>query len=102
MEIETLEGKTYRIHVKGTISSIEDSDRIIETMKNAIEQDPEVEIDLIIEDSYIMLSRLIGNLLKLIKKDGKKVSLYAGENNLISLLSKLGLQEVFNVQKFVK
>lgn len=102
MEINTLTSNIFQIHVTDTISTIEDSDKIVNEIKNCIETDSSKEIQLVIEDSYIMLSRLIGNLLKIIKKDGTKVTVFAGEDNLITLLGKLGLKEVFNVKKYKK
>ena len=99
MEISVENGAVIKVSVAGTISTIEDSDSIVTHIKDAASQHPNKEIHLVIEDSYIILSRLIGSLLKLIKQDNLKISMFAGEENLVNLLKKLGLDEVFNVRK---
>ncbi|MCV6608403.1 MAG: hypothetical protein OIF32_09330 [Campylobacterales bacterium] len=88
-----------KVFVKGTIDTVKNSDKIITEVIKANEENSGKQIQLIIEDSYIVLSRLIGNLLKLIKTDKLDIKLYIGEDNLITLLTKLGLKEVFQLEK---
>lgn len=102
MDITTESGSVTKIFVKGTIDSVEHSDQIIKKVNDVFSNDHSKPIQLIIEDSYIILSRLIGNLLKLINVDKVDLTLLAGEDNLIELLTKLGLQEPFKLEKYNK
>ncbi len=99
MTINTSYGAVSKVIVSGTIDSIENSDKIIDEIKNAYKKDTSKQVQLVISDSYIMLSRLIGNLLKLINVDGVNLKLLAGEDNLIVLLTKLGLNDAFQLEK---
>ena len=100
MDITTKFGNTTEIIVENIIDSVEYSDRILKEVNDSFRKDPSKPIWLIIKDSDIILSRLIGNLLKLINVDKVDLTVKAGKDNLVELLSKLGLKEALKLEKY--
>jgi hypothetical protein len=56
-----------------------------------------VRLELI--DSISLTSSVIGYLTRIALKDGKRVELHVGDDNVIELLRDLGLIDVFSIQK---
>ena len=93
MELET---EKETLHIRGTILSVADFERIkeqIESIKN------HKEIILRVYDSLVINSSLIGYLVKLINQENITIHIQAGQDILIELLEDIGLHATFNVTK---
>lgn len=85
------------VKITGNIKSVSDFQTIKSTLDSVIVNNS--SINLIIEDSISITSSVIGYLNKLILKDGIKLTMSVGNDDLISLLNDLNLSSVFNVRK---
>jgi hypothetical protein len=94
MEIST-SGST--ITINGNIKSVGDFQSIKSTIDGVTANNS--KITLIIADSISITSSVIGYFNKLILKDGIKIDMRIGNDDLISLLDDLNLTSVFNVRK---
>ncbi|WP_373072041.1 hypothetical protein [Sulfurimonas sp.] len=94
MEIST-SGSTVTIN--GNIKSVGDFQTIKSTMDSVTANNS--QITLVIADSISITSSVIGYFNKLILKDGIKIDMRIGNDDLISLLDDLNLTSVFNVGK---
>lgn len=94
MEIST-SGSTVTIN--GNIKSVGDFQSIKSTIDDVTANNS--QITLIISDSISITSSVIGYFNKLILKDGIKIDMKIGNDDLISLLDDLNLTSVFNVRK---
>jgi len=87
----------YVITINGNISSVSDFEKIKDNIEQLRTQYD--KITLRIHDSLVINSSLIGYLVKIVKQDGMKVNLLAGNNILYELLDDLALSEILNLQK---
>lgn len=94
MEIST-SGST--VTIDGNIKSVADFQSIKSTIDSVIANNS--QITLVITDSISITSSVIGYFNKLILKDGIKIDMKIGNDDLISLLDDLNLTSVFNVRK---
>jgi hypothetical protein len=85
------------VTISGNIKSVNDFQAIKEKMDSVIASNS--ELTLIIEDSISITSSVIGYFNKLILKDGIKIKMLIGNDDLISLLDDLNLTSVFDVRK---
>ncbi|QFR48386.1 hypothetical protein FJR48_01050 [Sulfurimonas lithotrophica] len=85
------------VKITGNIKSVSDFQTIKSTLDSVVVNNS--SINLIIEDSISITSSVIGYLNKLILKDGIKLTMSVGNDDLISLLNDLNLSSVFNVRK---
>lgn len=86
-----------KVTIIGNIKSVNDFQSIKSTLDGVVVNN--TSVDLIIEDSISITSSVIGYLNKLILKDGIKITMSIGNDDLISLLDDLNLSNVFNVRK---
>ncbi len=89
----------YRVNVKEVIKTIEDSGTFKKELTDIVTSDPKASIEVHVLDSYIITSSIIGTLMKLIQKDGAKISVYTYNADLFELLDKLNLVQLLNVKK---
>lgn len=85
------------VTISGNIKSVGDFQSIKSTLDNVVASNS--KITLVIEDSISITSSVIGYFNKLILKDGIKIDMKIGNEDLISLLDDLNLTSVFNVRK---
>ncbi|MCW8837178.1 MAG: hypothetical protein OQJ77_04690 [Thiovulaceae bacterium] len=85
------------VTITGNIKSVSNFQTIKSTLDGVAANNP--SINLIIEDSISITSSVIGYLNKLVLKDGIKLTMSVGNEDLISLLNDLNLSSVFNVRK---
>ena len=86
-----------KVTIDGNIKSVSDFQTIKSTMDSVVETNDEVT--LVITDSISITSSVIGYFNKLILKDGIKIEMLLGNEDLVSLLEDLNLTTVFNVRK---
>jgi len=86
-----------KVTLNGNIKSVSDFQNIKSTLDDVTASN--AEITLLIADSISITSSVIGYLNKLILKDGIKINMLVGNDDLISLLNDLNLSNVFNVRK---
>lgn len=94
MEISVSDSK---VTIDGNIKSVSDFQTIKSTIDKVVETNN--QITLVITDSISITSSVIGYFNKLILKDGIKIEMLLGNDDLISLLEDLNLTSVFNVRK---
>ena len=85
------------VTISGNIKSVGDFQSIKSTLDSVVTSNS--QITLIIKDSISITSSVIGYFNKLILKDGIKIDMRIGNEDLISLLDDLNLTSVFNVRK---
>jgi hypothetical protein len=99
MKIEkTKETFGTKLIVEGLIKSVEDSAAFKEALNQAYTAHPSEPIAIHIKDSFIITSSIIGTLLKMIKKDNVKISMFIYQNDLFELIQKLNLVELLNAK----
>jgi len=99
MKIEKIkEAAGVKLIVTGLIKSVEDSATFKEAALEAFTANHNAQITIHIKESFIITSSIIGTLLKMIKKDGAKISLYIYQNDLFELIKKLNLVELLNAR----
>jgi hypothetical protein len=86
-----------KVTIDGNIKSVSDFQTIKSTMDSVVESNN--NIILVITDSISITSSVIGYFNKLILKDGIKIEMLLGNDDLIALLDDLNLTSVFNVKK---
>jgi len=86
-----------KVTIDGNIKSVNDFQTIKSTIDDVVENND--QMTLIISDSISITSSVIGYFNKLILKDGIKIEMLLGNDDLISLLEDLNLTSVFNVKK---
>ena len=100
MNLETnVYGEYINITITGTIKTITNTQAIKEALKTTHEQYPEAIINLIIKDSFIITSAVIGFLIKSIKMDKMNVYVLVHSEELYSMLDDMNLIELMNVKK---
>lgn len=100
MTLEVKEsGGSANIHIYGVIKSMDDSLAIKQSITEQYMKDKGVKIILVIEDSFIMTSSVIGTILKMIQKDKMNISIHVRNAELIELLQKLNLVQLLNVTR---
>jgi hypothetical protein len=87
-----------KLVVEGLIKSVEDSATFKEALAQAYAAYPSEPIAVHIKDSFIITSSIIGTLLKMIKKDNVKISMFIYQNDLFELIQKLNLVELLNAK----
>lgn len=87
------------IHIDDNIKSLGDNDAIKYAIENAWHDDSDKQIDIIIKDSFIITSSVIGFLIKFIKKDKMKISLKIYNSELYEMLDDMSLIQALNVKK---
>ncbi|MEF3191628.1 MAG: hypothetical protein K6347_03625 [Campylobacterales bacterium] len=100
MSIEIKENRTpemVEVVVSGTIKSVDDSMKIKEALIAALATDKSVALRLVINDSFIVTSSVIGFLLKLIQKDRINLTVVAKKSELYELFESLRLVSLLNV-----
>jgi len=86
-EIENV-GNVLRITIHGHVTGVSEVIVLKEIMDNNTESS---NIELIINDAYVIPSMLIGALLKKVHADKKKVSIQTSQKRLKTLISELSL-----------
>lgn len=89
---------TAEVTVLGHIKSIEDYQKIKDTVKSLV-SDGNKSIVVKIPDSMSMTSSVIGYFLKLINRDHVKISMLVKDERLYNILDAMKLIAVFDVQK---
>ncbi|NWF66625.1 MAG: hypothetical protein HXX81_04055 [Campylobacterales bacterium] len=85
--------------VNGNIKSVEDSTILKDELAKAISQLKTRVLNLFIEDSFIITSSVIGNLVKLIQKDKVPLYIFVKNNDLYKLLENMNLITVLNIKR---
>ncbi len=95
--------KVHREHIEiivtGTIKTIANAQAIKEAVNKAHQQHPDAIINLMIKDSFIITSSVIGFLMKSIKMDKMNLYVNVGSEELYTMLDDMNLIEVMNVRK---
>jgi len=95
--------KVHREHidiiVTGTIKTIANAQAIKEAIRKTHEQHPDAIINIMIKDSFIITSSVIGFLLKSIKMDKINLNVNIGCEELYTMLDDMNLVEEMNVKK---
>jgi hypothetical protein len=100
LQIKTVKTATgHRVNIKEVIKTIEDSGSFKKELTDIVSSDPHSTVEVHILDSYIITSSIIGTLMKLIQKDGAKISIHTYNADLFELLDKLNLVQLLNVKK---
>ncbi len=100
MEIKTkVDGDTTIITVTGVIISIDDSSKIKEEIIKQEAAYPGNNVELVIEDSYLIPSSLIGALLKMIHENKIPISVLTKNEQLYYLIQRLKLTELLRVRE---
>lgn len=98
-----LETKVHSDHVDivitGTIKTIANAQIIKETIRNAHEEYPGTIINLIIQNSFIITSSVIGFVIKSIHLDKIALHVNVGSEELYTMLEDMNLIEMMNVRK---
>ncbi|KJR41950.1 hypothetical protein MCHI_002152 [Candidatus Magnetoovum chiemensis] len=89
---------TSEVTITGHIKTIEDYQKIKQTINSLIEKGLK-ELTLRIPDSLSMTSSVIGYLLKLVYENNISLSLFVCDDRLYNLLEVLNLATVFNVKR---
>ena len=90
------------IYIDENIKSIGDNDKIKHAIEQAWKNDNDANIDIYINDSFIITSSVIGFLIKFIKKDKMKISIYVYNEELYEMLDDMNLVEALHVTKVLK
>lgn len=90
------------IYIDENIKSIGDNDKIKHAIEQAWQNDNDANIDIYINDSFIITSSVIGFLIKFIKKDKMKISIYVYNEELYEMLDDMNLVEALHVTKVLK
>lgn len=100
MEITVkITNKSVEIKATGIIVSLDDSSKIKEEIVKQEAANPGKNIELIIEDSYLIPSSLIGALLKMIHENKTPISVLTKNEQLYYLIQRLKLTELLNVKQ---
>jgi len=100
MEIKTkIEDDAVVISATGIIVSIDDSSKVKEEIIKQEAANPGKNIDLIIEDSYLIPSSLIGALLKMIHENKTPISVLTRNEQLFYLIQRLKLTDLLRVRQ---
>lgn len=95
--------KVHREHVDiivtGTIKTIANAQAIKESIHKAHQQYPDAIINLMIKNSFIITSSVIGFLMKSIQMDKMNLYVNVGSQELYEMLDDMSLIEVMNVRK---
>jgi len=95
--------KVHREHVEilvtGTIKTIANAQAIKEAIRKTHEQHPDAIINLMIKDSFIITSSVIGFLIKSVKMDKVNLQVNVGCEELYAMLDDMNLVEIMNVRK---
>ncbi|KFL35140.1 hypothetical protein JU57_02250 [Sulfurospirillum sp. SCADC] len=87
------------IVVSGTIKTIANAQTIKEAIRKAHEQHSDTIINLIIKDSFIITSSVIGYVIKSIEMDKIALHVNVGSEELYEMLEDMNLIDVMNVRK---
>jgi hypothetical protein len=90
------------IVITGTIKTIANAQTIKEAIRKTYEQFPNAMINLIIKDSFIITSSVIGFVIKFIKMDKMALHVNIGSEELYEMLEDMNLVEMMNVRKAYK
>ncbi len=85
------------ILITGTIKTIGNAQAIKDAIRQAHEQHPCIIINLMIQDSFIITSSVIGFLIKSIKMDKMNLHVKVGSEELYEMLNDMNLIEIMNV-----
>ncbi len=85
------------ILITGTIKTIGNAQAIKDAIRQAHEQYPHISINLMIQDSFIITSSVIGFLIKSIKMDKMNLHVKVGSEELYEMLDDMNLIEIMNV-----
>jgi len=87
------------ITVLGTIKTIANAQAIKEAIRKTHEQHPDTIINLVIKDSFIITSSVIGYVIKSIEMDKIALHVNVGSEELYEMLEDMNLIDVMNVRK---
>ncbi len=90
-----IEKSGNRVNVFGNIKTIEDAKRLQEILQNNTDK----YIILIIHDSFVIPSSVIGTLFDLYDEEKKDIHIQVKEEILFDLFKELGLDRMFRVEK---
>lgn len=84
MQIKTVKtGSGFNVNIKDVIKTIEDSGNFKKELTDLVNSNPKADIEVHVIDSYIITSSIIGTLMKLIQKDGAKISLHTDRKSVV-------------------
>lgn len=95
----TIKDNVVEITATGIIVSIDDSSRVKDEIIKQNAANPGKDINLIIEDSYLIPSSLIGALLKMIHENKTPISITTKNEQLYYLIQRLKLTDLLNVRQ---
>ena len=87
------------ISITGTIKTIANAQMIKEAIHTTHEQHPGAIINLVIKDSFIITSSVIGFVIKSIKMDKIALHVNVGSEELYAMLEDMNLIDMMNVRK---
>lgn len=85
--------------IHGNIKSVEDSTNLKNELSSLVGKLETRVLNLYIEDSFIITSSVIGNLVKLIQKDKVPLYIFVKNSDLYKLLENMNLITVLNVKR---
>ncbi len=85
------------VTIAGNIKSISDYQTIKSTLDTVIQEHKSIVLN--ITESISITSSVIGYFNKLVLKDGIKIDMRIGNNELMELIDELSLKSVFNARK---
>jgi anti-anti-sigma regulatory factor len=88
----------FEFTIDGSIRSVDDFNKIKETIEPMIAQAPD-SITINIVNSISITSSVIGLFLKAVQKDGINITLKVNDERLETLLDDLSLKDIFHVTK---
>ncbi len=92
-------GGSIDLVVTGTIKTVTDAQSIKDTIQRTNVQYPNAILRLVIKDSFIITSSVIGFLVKSIKVDGIPLNVHVCSNELYEMLDDMNLIDTMNVKK---
>ena len=98
LRIKNISNST-EIHIDDNIKSLSDNDSIKHAIERAWNDDSDKQIEIYINDSFIITSSVIGFLIKFIKKDKMKLRLNICNEELYEMLDDMNLIEALHVRK---
>jgi hypothetical protein len=97
--VTKVRSESVDVVVTGTIKTVSDTQAIKDAVLKAHTSHIDVPIRLLLQDSFIITSSLIGFLIKVIKMDHYALIVEVGSLELYEMLEDMNLIEIMNVRK---
>ena len=91
--------KFARISVKDQIKSVQEAMEFKKRLQETILTNPDAVLEVVIEDSYVLPSSIIGVLLRYAEIEKRTITLAVHHDELIQSLRKLNFEQILNVKR---